>query len=218
VGGLGVGATIHYYDGLARAHEAHGRTLNIVITHAEIERVRQYVEAGDRKGLAEYLTGFIRRMAAAGAEAAAVPAVTPHLCVRELITASPLPIFNIFDPLIKEMNARSARRVGVFGTRFVMESGLYGFAGDIEIVQAKPDEVDYIHNTYLELARQGKGTEEQYANLTALAHTLLKRDGADLIILAGTDLVLLFNETNTTFPFIDCAALHIAAIMKGLLD
>src|SRR5262249_29762790 len=149
---------------------------------------------------------------------AAVPAVTPHLCVRELITASPLPIFNIFDPLIKEMNVRSARRVGVFGTRFVMESGLYGFAGDIEIVQAKPDEVDYIHNTYLELARQGKGTGEQYANLTALAHTLLKRDGADLIILAGTDLVLLFNETNTTFPFIDCAALHIAAIMKGLLD
>jgi aspartate racemase len=69
----------------------------------------------------------------------------------------------------------------------------------------------------MQLAQEGKGTEEQHTNLTALAHTLLQREGVQLIILAGTDLTLLFNETNTDFPFIDCAALHIAAILKELL-
>ena len=157
-------------------------------------------------------------MQAAGAEMAAVPAVTPHLCVRELVAASPLPVFNVFEPLREELVARAAHRVAVFGTRFVMDSELFGLASDVEIVHAKPDEADYIHQTYMELAQEGRGTEEQRRNLTSLAHTLLKRDEVEMIVLAGTDLVLLFNETNTDFPFIDCAALHITAILKGLLD
>jgi aspartate racemase len=217
VGGLGVGATIHYYEKLAKAHEAQGRALDIVIVHAETSRVFEHVQADDRNGLAEYLTGYIRRLEAAGAEVAAIPAVTPHFCVRELIATSSLPVFNIFEPLIQELVARAARRVAVFGTRFVMESALFGEVNEVEIIKSRPHEVDYIHDTYVELARTGKGSEEQHRKLTALAHTLLKRDGLDAIILAGTDLALLFNETNTDFPHLDCAALHLQAILNELL-
>ena len=217
VGGLGVGATIYYYQKLARAHEEQGRTLDIVITHAETSRVFEYVEAGDRDGLAEYLLGFLRRLKAAGAEFAAIPAITPHYCVRELIAASPLPLFNIFDPLVEELALRGIRRVAVFGTRYVMESSLFGLAGDIDIIRPTGDEMEYIHSTYLELLQKGAGTEEQHRNLTAIANTLQKRDGADAILLAGTDLAVLFNETNTSFPHLDCAALHLQRIMKGLL-
>jgi aspartate racemase len=217
VGGLGVGATVHYYQKLAKAHAEQGRNLDIVITHAETSRVFEYVEAGDRDGLAEYLLVFICRMKAAGAEFAAIPAITPHYCVRELIAASPLPLFNIFDPLVEEIAARGVRRVALFGTRYVMESSLFGFAGDVEIVRPTSDEVDTIHNTYLELVQKG-ASEEQHRSLTAIAHTLLRRDGLDAIVMAGTDLSLLFNEANAAFPHIDCAALHIKRIVHGLLD
>lgn len=217
VGGLGVGATIHYYEKLAKAHEAQGRTLDIVIAHAETSRVFEHVQAHDRDGLAEYLTSYIRRLKAAGAEVAAIPAVTPHFCVRELIASSPLPVFNIFEPLRQELAARAARRVAVFGTRFVMESALFGEVRNVEIIQPSPHEVDYIHDTYVKLARTGKGSEEQRRELTAIAQTLLRRDGGDAIILAGTDLALLFNDTNTDFPCIDCAAVHLRAILKELL-
>jgi aspartate/glutamate racemase len=54
-------------------------------------------------------------------------------------------------------------------------------------------------------------------NLTALAHTLLRRDEVDAIILARTDLVMLFNDSSTDFPYIDCGALHLHAILKGVL-
>jgi aspartate racemase len=97
-----------------------------------------------------------------------------------------------------------------------MESALFGEVGKVEIIKSRPREVDYIHNTYVELARTGKVSEEQRRNLTALAHTLLRRDGVDAIILAGTDLALLFNDTNTDFPCIDCAALHLQAILNEL--
>jgi aspartate racemase len=218
VGGLGIGATVHYYEKLARAHEAQSRTLHLVITHAEISRVFRYARTDDRDGLAEYLAGYIRRMQAAGAEVAAIPAVTPHLCVRELMAISPLPLVSIFEPLVEELRARAVRRAVIFGTRFVMESSLFGQLPDVEIIPSRPEEMDYIHNTYNELARTGKASKQQHAQLTALAHTLVRRDEVDTIILAGTDFALLFHPTNTDFPNLDCAALHLREILKRLLE
>ena len=186
VGGLGVGATVHYYETLAEAHEARGRTLDIVIAHAETSRVFAHVQADDRHGLAEYLAHYIRRLKAAGAELAVIPAVTPHFCLRELIAISPLPVCNIFEPLIQELAARKARRVAIFGTRFVMESALFGEVRAVEIVKSKPEELDSIHNIYVELARAGRGSDEQRKALTVLAQTLINRDGVDAIVLAGS--------------------------------
>ena len=217
LGGLGVGATIHYHRKLASGHDEQGRTLDIVITHSETSRVFDYIETGDRDGLAEYLLGFIRRLRAAGAEFAAIPAITPHYCIRELAAVSPLPLFNIFDPLVEELGLRGIRRVAVFGTRYVMESSLYGFAGDVEIIRPAAGEMELIHATYLELLEKGVGTEEQHRKLTEIAHTLQERDGADAILLAGTDLAVLFNEANTEFPYVDCAALHLRRILNGML-
>jgi aspartate racemase len=216
VGGLGVGATVHYYERLAKGCEKRGLELDIVITSAHTPRVFEYVEAKDRDRLAEYLNGHIRRMKAAGAEIAAVPAMTPHYCLQELAATSPLPIVSIFDPLIRELARRAARRVAIFGTRFVIASELFGAVKDVEFLRPKPEEIDLIHDTYVGLAATGKGSPERHEKLTALAKTLVRRDRVDAIVLAGTDLTLLFDESNTDFPHVDCAALHIQAILESL--
>lgn len=207
---------MHYYKELARLHEAQGRRLDIVMVHAETSRVFEYVQAGERDGLAEYLAGFIGRLKAAGAEIAAIPAITPHFCIQQLVAVSPLPIFNIFEPLVQELATRSVRRIAVFGTRYAIESDLFGFVEGVEIVRPRADEVDYIHETYVELLQQGKGSAERHRDMTTLANTLRQRDGVEAIVFAGTDLSLLFNDSNTEFSYVDCAALHINAILKGL--
>ena len=217
VGGLGVGATIHYYKELARAHEARGRTMDVVIAHAETSRVFEYVQAGDPRGLAKYLNGLLRRLVAAGAEVGAVPAITPLYAVRELVASSPLPLVSMVDAVAVELASRSARRVAVFGTRYSIESGLFGLLENVEVVHPRPDEVDLVHNIYAELLRDGKGSDQQLRILTALAHTLIEREKVDAILLAGTDLSLIFNEANTKFPYVDCAALHIEAVVNSLL-
>src|SRR6266704_469451 len=68
-----------------------------------------------------------------------------------------------------------------------------------------------------ELAQTGEGSEAQYRGLTDLALNFCKRDSLDAILLAGTDLSLIFNEANIRFPYIDCAALHIEAILQKVL-
>jgi aspartate racemase len=217
VGGLGVGATTYYYRSLAKAHAARGMALDLVIAHAETEVVFEFVRVGDRVGLAGYLAAFAARLKAAGAELIAIPAITPHFCERELSALSPLPIVSIFAPLQKEIASRKIARVAVFGTRFAIESQLFGRVNDVEFCHPLPDEVRFIHQTYTELAQQGKGTEEQWLGLTRLARTLRRRNKVDAILMAGTDLTLLFNEANTNFPHIDCAALHIQQILDAMI-
>jgi hypothetical protein len=48
IGGLGVGAAVHYYQELAKMHAARRRVLNLVMAHADMARVRGAVEAGDK--------------------------------------------------------------------------------------------------------------------------------------------------------------------------
>ncbi|MGI8770999.1 MAG: aspartate/glutamate racemase family protein [Acidobacteriaceae bacterium] len=216
IGGLGVGATFHYYRELAKAQEVQGRALELIMAHVQMSRVFEHIQANSPGGLARYLAEFISQMKAGGAQVAAIPAVTPHYCIGELHAISPLPLISILDPVAEEIIARGIGRVAIFGTRFTIESGLFGSLGNVELVTPRPSEVDYIHSTYFEIAQQGRGSEEQHRGLTALAHTLRERDRVDAIVLAGTDLSLLFNHENTDFPHIDCARLHLGAIMRAL--
>jgi aspartate racemase len=54
--------------------------------------------------------------------------------------------------------------------------------------------------------------------LRQIAKTLVTRDGAQTVLLAGTDLSPVFTESNAGFPMIDCARVHIDAIVRRLLD
>jgi aspartate racemase len=117
IGGLGVGAAIHYYRELARMHTARGRVLNLVMVHADNNAVREAIEAGDKRGLAAYLADLTGRLKAAGAEFAVVPAVAPHIAIAELIELSPLPIVNLVSEIQRGIEARRLRRVALFGTR-----------------------------------------------------------------------------------------------------
>ena len=47
-----------------------------------------------------------------------------------------------------------------------------------------------------------------------LTHTLIRREKLDGIVLAGTDLAFVFNPTNTDFPHVDGARVHLEAIMR----
>jgi aspartate racemase len=49
--------------------------------------------------------------------------------------------------------------------------------------------------------------------LRSLAHQMVEREGVDAIVLAGTDLSLVFRPEDTDFPHLDGARTHIQAIM-----
>jgi aspartate racemase len=121
---------------------------------------------------------------------AAISAVIPHICIRELREISPLPLVNIIEEVSAEIHTRGYQRVALFGTRFVVESRMFGMLEGIEVVA--PDQVETIHQAYMQTV---EGSSERWAILSRVEHEL----AVDAIVLAGTDLSLIFDEINTDF-------------------
>jgi len=184
--------------------------------HADVNRVLQYAATGDVAQMAEYFLVLIRRLEAAGAKVAAIPAITPHICEPELSPRSPIPLVSLVDEIVGEVRHRELRRVALFGTRFTIETGLFGRLKAADVVSPTTSEIEFIHQAYLQIVNSGSGTEEQYQGLRQVAHTLLERENVEAIILAGTELSLIFNEANLDFPHIDGSRLHLDAIMRQL--
>ena len=216
IGGLGPGATVHYYRALIAAHAAQGRVARMLIAHADVDRARALAESKSLDELARYLAGLIESTAAAGAEMAAIVAITPHICAAELAALSPLPLIDMVSEVADAIRVRGLKRVALFGTRSTVESRMFGRLG-VDVVMPKPDEIDRIHNTYLDVLYD-RSTPAQIDALRELARTLIARDGAEAVLLAGTDLSMVMNEESAGFPTLDCAGVHIAAITKRLVS
>jgi aspartate racemase len=217
IGGLGVGATVHYYKSIVDACAAtHGLAPRLFIAHADVARVLANVRDGELVELAQYLAGFANSLAAAGADIGAIAAITPHICMPGIVQRTQLPLVDFLDETAREIKARGFKRVALFGTRFTIESRFFGKLDDIDVVQPSPDEIDYIHRTYVEIVNAGRGSTTHEAGLRKLADTLRRRDDVEAIVLAGTELNLIFNDSNLDFPAIDCARAHIDGIVREL--
>jgi aspartate racemase len=143
-------------------------------------------------------------------------AVTPHICAPQLLALSPLPLIDMVAEVASALRASGVRRVALFGTRFTVETSMFGGLAGIDIAMPRPDEVAQIHHTYIEIVA-GRHTPAQIEDLRTLAKTLIARDGVEAILLAGTDLSMVFDAKNAGFPLIDCAGVHIAAITERIL-
>jgi aspartate racemase len=217
VGGLGVGATVHYYERIAALCKARGVIPDIVMAHADVELAQSFVREGRLDKLADYFASFIERLGRAGAEMAVLPAVTAHICIAELASRSPLPLINIVEATARELQARKLRRVALFGTTFTMEGSLWGQLTGVEIVKPQPDEIAFVGRAYQRIVDTQKGDDADTVGLRGIAAELVRRDGVEAVLLAGTDLTVIFDEDNAGFPCLDCARVHIDAIVEKLI-
>lgn len=218
VGGLGLEAGIFYYERLAKTCENAGALLRMLLVHGDAQTSVGHMFAGEHAQLAAYLSGLIGQLAAGGADIAAIPAVTPHVCIADVVSASPIPIVNMLEVLSAELQRSKLRRIALFGTRFVIESDLYGsLPSSIEPVHPSRSEIERIDEMYRNYAVHGHGGASERAEFTAIANGLIAREGVESIVLAGTDLSSLFAAEKPAFPYVDASELHINAILERIL-
>ena len=217
IGGLGPGATVHYYRELIAAIDEQQRMPRLLITHADINYMYATVAAKDYNALARYLAELIANMAAGGAELSGIVAATPHICAAQLTALSPLPLIDMLAEVSATVRAQGLKRVALLGTRFTIETRMFGSLGDIDVIMPKPGEINRIHSIYTDIVA-GRGSDVKTDELRKFAQTFISRDDAQAVLLAGTDLSMVFNDSNTDFRAIDCARVHIDAIVKRLLD
>ncbi len=216
VAGLGIGAGIFYYKSLVKAHLVRGLLPSILMVHADVRRVMAHAAARETRELATYLAGLLRRLADGGAEIATIPAFSPQICARELSEMTALPLIDLLDVIVAEIDRRRFQRIAIFGARVTVETKLFGRLQNVEVVTPNPGEVDTLTKIYVRIVENEQASPDDYAALRGLAHTLIDRERLDAILLAGTDLSFVFTPENTDFPHLDGARTHIDAIMQKL--
>ncbi len=216
IGGIGPGATDYYYQGLIRALAADGRKLTLTMVHADGPTLLANMAAGDRLAQATVFAGLIERLKAAGAEVAAVTSIAGHFCMGELAGISPLPLCDILSTVNDAVRARGYRRLGLIGTRGAMETRLFGGIDAAEIVVPDDAGQGRVHDAYIAMAMSGlSATAEQRAVLLAAGKELCAAQGAEAVMLGGTDMFLAFDDIDAPgFEIVDCARIHVEALAQ----
>jgi aspartate racemase len=215
IGGIGPAATEFYYRGLVARHASAATPLQLTIVHADSRELARNAANGDTQRQAEVFLCFVRRLAAAGAEAAAITSMGGHFCADELAAISPIPILNAIPEISAEISRRGIRTLGILGTRGVMQTRLYGGISTANIVAPEGEALEQTHRNYLAMAGSGRVTDTQRQELFSVGQQLCQAQGAEAVLLAGTDLFLAFDGRDCGFPVIDCADIHIRALHQA---
>jgi aspartate racemase len=218
IGGIGPAATEFYYRGLIDRHASSNTPLELTIAHADVREMSRNLANRDARKQADTFAPLVRRLAAAGAHAAAVTSMGGHFCIRELEAISPLPLLNALPEVDAAIRRRNLETVGIIGTRMVMETRLYGAISSAAVVAPEGAALDEVHRNYAEMAIAGRVTDAQRRVFFEAGARLCRERGAEVVLLGGTDLFLAFQGSDCGFPVLDCADIHVEAIYRKSLD
>lgn len=220
IGGIGVAATVVYYQRLTRAVAERGKPLELTISHGDVHTLIRNNLADDRQAQAEIYAKAIDQLAGAGADCVAITSLGGHFCFEETKAISSLPLVSAVTPLDAYFQKQGFGTVGLLGTRVVMRTGLYGQLQKTRAV-ALDDEIEVLGQTYQDMAVAGICTDAQRELFLDAGQRLVRDRGADAVVLAGTDLNLAFDGQETDYPVVDALDVHVdvlARLAAGEID
>ena len=214
IGGIGPAATDYYYRCLIEAFAQREHPLELTIAHADTSTLLRNLENDDVDNQVGIYNRLTDRLQSAGAQCVVVTSIAGHFCIDRFKQDSPLEVIDMLEAVREAIAARGFRRVGLIGTRTVMETHFYSGIDSAEVVTPLGPELDEVHSAYVSMAASGQATASHSAIFDGACEKLIREAQVDAIVLGGTDLALVYREEDARFPVVDCAAIHVDAIVQ----
>ena len=175
---------------------------------------------GDWHGVGELMLASAHKLAAVGADFVLCPDNTFHLGLPFVEARSPLPWLHIVDVVVAEAAARGFRRLGLLGTRWLVESSLYPdrlSAAGLAYVRPNNDEREEINRIIMdELVRSMFRPEAVEYHRRVIAR--MKDAGCDAVVLGCTEIPLIMSDANSPLPTLDSTRLLARAALRRAMD
>jgi len=174
------------------------------------------LERDDWQGVGDLMLSSAEKLARAGADFLICPDNTIHQAMPYVAPRSPRPWLHIAEVVAEQARARGFTRLGLTGTRFLVQSDVYPgqlTQRGIEYMRPEPNERDEIDRLIWEELVNGRTTPDALAYFQRVIERM-KRDGCDAVVLGCTEIPLLVNDANSPLPTLDStrllarAALH----------
>ncbi|MEO0329722.1 MAG: aspartate/glutamate racemase family protein [Pseudomonadota bacterium] len=218
IGGIGPAATDFYYKRIIASYASHNRNLELTTVHADSSTLLDNLvrnDANTQVAIYQKLTG---RLKVAGAGCVVITSIAGHFCIKLFEESAPLPVIDMIDVSNKAIKKSGYERIGILGTKTVMETKFYGGVPSADVIAPKGEQLINVHDAYLAMAKSGSASHEQKDIFANAIDQLRYEEKVDAIMLGGTDLALVYSGDNSDFPIIDCAAIHCDAVVDWALN
>lgn len=184
-----------------------------------MEDYSRFLDAGDWKAVGDLMLDSAERLASAGAQLLVCPDNTIHRALPDIVDRSPLPWLHLAEVVASTASERGYRRVGVLGTRWLVDSDVYPAKLaelGIETVRPTDAERDEIHRIIMDELVHGRFEREGVAFHQAVIEGM-KTGGCDAVVLGCTEIPLIIDDRISALPTLDSTRLLARAAVEGSL-
>jgi len=184
-------------------------------THPLAEYMKR-VHKGDWAGVGELMLSSADKLARTGADFLICPDNTMHQALFNVAPRSPLPWLHIAEVVTAHAAERGFRRLGLTGTRWLIESDVYPeklAARGLDYVRPSPEERDEINRIIMSELVNGVLTRTAVAYFQQVM-TRMKSQGCDAVVLGCTEIPLIMDDANSPLPTLDSTRLLARAALR----
>lgn len=178
------------------------------------------LEHGDWAGVGELMLASAEKLARIGADFLICPDNTIHQAFSHVAPRSPLPWLHIAEVVAKEAAARGFRRLGLTGTRWLVESAVYPeklAAHGLDVM--RPDEAERaeINRIIMDELVYGVFRPEAVGYFQGVI-ARMREAGCDAVILGCTEIPLIISDANSPLPTLDSTRLLARAGLRRAIS
>jgi len=217
LGGMAPESTLEYYRILIElSHERleQDEYPEIIIYSLNFRDFRRLIEKRDYNSVIDLLAAGLEALKQAGADFALLASNTPHLFFAELSQRVDLPLLSIVEATLQRAVELNLHKLGLFGTKFTMDSEFYRSAAQhykIELAVPGADERELIHKIIMGELVNGQLDPDSQRQLVAIAQKLKAEKGIEGLILGCTELPLILDEQVLQMPALNTTRIHAEA-------
>lgn len=174
---------------------------------------------GDWAGVGQLMLSSVHKLAAGGADFVICPDNTIHEALPTIEHLSPLPWLHIADTVARQAVERGYRRLGLTGTRWLVESDVYPSklaAHGIDYLRPTDHEREEISRIIMDELVRGIVRAESVATFQSVIDHLRSR-GCDAVVLGCTEIPLIISNDNASLPTLDSTRLLARAALAEAL-
>ncbi|MDO9402600.1 MAG: amino acid racemase [Polaromonas sp.] len=184
-------------------------------THSLADYV-QCLERHDLAGVAGLMLSSAHKLAAAGATFLICPDNTIHQAFALVAARSPLPWLHIAEVVADEAVRRGFRRIGITGTRWLVDSEVYPgtlTARGLDYLRPSAEARDEINRIIMDELVCGVFRPGAVAYFQQVMADM-QADGCDAVVLGCTEIPLIMNDGNAPLPTLDSTRLLARAALQ----
>lgn len=166
--------------------------------------------------VAELMLASAGKLAKAGADFLICPDNTIHQALPWVLPRSPLPWLHIAEVVAAEAEARGHKRIGIAGTRWLVDSEVYPekfSARGLKYLRPTDAERDDTNRIIMDELVMGIFRPEAVAAYQRLFGRM-KDAGCDAVVLGCTEIPLIMNDGNSPLPTLDSTRLLARAALR----